>query len=282
MPLFQVDAFTRTPFAGNPAGVFVARSFPADDWMQALAAEMNLSETAFVVPKDTSSDPAVYALRWFTPTDEVDLCGHATLASAHVIFAEWNDADRGDGSGPDAVVFETASGPLTVRETSDGALAMDFPADAPSEIPPPDGLLEALGLDEAVFVGKGDRDILVRASDAGAVERCAPDMKRLVTFDARGVIVTAEAPADMDDADFVSRFFAPAVGVPEDPVTGSAHCALAPYWAAQIGTSTLTGRQLSARGGRVGVDTSTEGRITLTGHAVTIFGGELSDAALHT
>ncbi|PEN14455.1 hypothetical protein CRI94_05360 [Longibacter salinarum] len=279
MSLFQVDAFTTTPFTGNPAAVYVAPEFPSVDWMQKLAAEMNLSETAFVVPVAPTAEPAAYALRWFTPTAEVDLCGHATLATAHVIWSESDDVNHGDGSGPGAITFDTASGTLTATQTDDGSIMLDFPADPPRPASTPDGLLDALGVTSPIFVGRSERDVVVHVTAPAIVDRCQPDMKALEAIDARGIIITAAAPDAMDDADFVSRFFGPAVGVPEDPVTGSAHCALAPYWAEQLGKERLVGRQVSARGGRVGVDVSVDERVTLTGEATTVFRGTLSDPA---
>ncbi len=273
MPLFQVDAFTDVPFSGNPAAVYISSAFPSDRWMQHLAEEMNLSETAFLVPTDPSADPAAYRLRWFTPTHEVDLCGHATLAAAHAIWKEWNDMDRSDGSGPDALVFDTASGDMTATHTDDGAIVLNFPADPPTEMPVPGGVLEALGVSEAIFTGKGDRDMFIHVDSPDTLASLEPDMRALASFDTRGFVVTAAAD---DDADFVSRFFGPGVGVPEDPVTGSAHCALGPYWADHLGRTRLTGQQVSARGGTVGVNVQPNGRVHLSGHAVTVFRGEVA------
>jgi PhzF family phenazine biosynthesis protein len=271
MPLFQVDAFTDVPFSGNPAAVYVSSAFPSDSWMQNLAAEMNLSETAFVVPPAPSADRRAYRLRWFTPTHEVDLCGHATLAAAHVIWEEWNDADRGHGSS--ALVFDTASGTMTATQADDGAIVLDFPADPPKEMPLPMGVLDALGVSEAVFTGRGDRDMFIHMDRPETLTSLVPDMDVLASFDTRGFVVTAAAN---NDADFVSRFFGPGVGVPEDPVTGSAHCALGPYWADRLGRTRLTGRQVSARGGTVSVNVHSEGRVHLSGHAVTVFRGQVA------
>jgi PhzF family phenazine biosynthesis protein len=273
MLLFQVDAFTDVPFSGNPAAVYVSSTFPSDRWMQSLAAEMNLSETAFLVPTDPSADPAAYRLRWFTPTHEVDLCGHATLAAAHAIWEEWSDVDRGDG--PDALVFETASGNMTATHADGGAIGLDVPADPPAGMPLPDGVLDAIGVSEAVFTGKGDRDMFIHIDNPETLASLAPDMDALASFDTRGFVVTA---AGDGDADFVSRFFGPGVGVPEDPVTGSAHCALGPYWADRLGRMRLIGRQVSARGGTVGVDVHPDGRVHLSGRAVTVFRGEVAFA----
>ncbi|WP_119842055.1 PhzF family phenazine biosynthesis protein [Salinibacter ruber] len=265
-PLYQVDAFATVPFAGNPAAVCLLRDDRDADWMQQVAAEMNVSETAFLRPWD---EEATYQLRWFTPTDEVALCGHATLASAHVLWATDHEAAR------PALHFETASGRLTARR-DDGWIWMDFPADPVAPADPPTPLLNALDGATPEEVGWSGRDYLVRLPDAGAVRALQPTLSPLHTLDeARGVIATA--PAEADDVDFVSRFFAPRVGVPEDPVTGSAHCALGPYWAARMGRTELTGLQVSARGGtvRVHLDTPDAERVALGGRAVTVVDGRL-------
>lgn len=265
VPLYQVDAFATTPFAGNPAGVCLLRTPRASDWMQHVAAEMNLSETAFLEPKEED----VYRLRWFTPTDEVSLCGHATLASAHVLWEEDYVSQE------TAVHFETTSGRLTARR-DDGWTWMDFPADPVSVTTPPTSLLNSLNGKTPDEVGYNRRDYLVRLQDPRAVRSLDPTLSALRALEeARGVIVTARA--DADDIDFVSRFFAPRVGVPEDPVTGSAHCALGPYWASQTGRTALTGRQVSGRGGtvRVHLEAADAERVTLGGQAVTVFSGHL-------
>lgn len=230
--IFQVDAFTGSVFSGNPAAVC-----PLDDWlpertMQAIAAENNLSETAFFV-----REGAGFRLRWFTPACEVDLCGHATLASAHVLFSELHEPGE-------VIRFETRSGPLSVRR--DGSrLAMDLPARPPERIDAAPALVAALGnRPEEIFAA---RDYLVRYRTAEEVRALAPDMAALKKIDRFAVIVTARGI----DCDFVSRFFAPAKGVPEDPVTGSAHCSLVPYWAAELGKNQLHARQLSPRGGEL-------------------------------
>lgn len=265
LPLYQVDAFTNTAFAGNPAAVCVLSTRRSADWMQDVAAEMNLSETAFLRPLPEKG----YRLRWFTPTDEVDLCGHATLASAHVLWAEGHLSPEAPAH------FDTASGPLTA--TRNGSwISLDFPADPPSPVEAtPASLLGGLGGVNPSYVGDTGRDYLVRLDTAEAVRTLSPRMPRLATLDARGVIVTA--PADTDAADFVSRFFAPGVGVPEDPVTGSAHCALGPYWAAETGRTDLTGHQVSPRGGtvRVHLERPDAERIQLDGQAVTVVRGRL-------
>lgn len=262
--LYQVDAFTNAAFAGNPAAVCLLPSARDAEWMQDVAAEMNLSETAFLRPQRDGA----YRLRWFTPTDEVDLCGHATLASAHVLWSEGYLA-------PDAEArFDTESGRLTASQ-ADGWLTMDFPADPPTPVEPPPALLDALGLLDPLYVGQSERDYLLHCADAADVQSLGPDMNALAEVDARGVIVTAAS--DRDDVDFISRFFAPGVGVPEDPVTGSAHCALGPFWAEQLGRATLTGRQVSERGGtvRVHLDPPDAERVALSGQATTVFRGRL-------
>ncbi len=232
LTLVVVDAFTDTPFTGNPAAVCLL-DHPADErWMQQVADEMHLSETAFAVRRADGD----HDLRWFTPTTEVDLCGHATLATASVL-----------GSGR----FHTRSGVLTCTVRSDGRVEMDLPADPPTPCATPDGLLGALGLDPGPVteVRAGREDLAVVVAGAGTVRSLAPDFTRLAAVEARGVMVTA--PGDAAGVDCVSRFFAPRAGIDEDPVTGSAHCTLAPYWAARLGRNQLTGVQASRRGGRV-------------------------------
>lgn len=266
MRLFQVDAFASAAFGGNPAAVCLLDA-PADPgWMQRVAAEMNLSETAFLEPRPG----AVWGLRWFTPAVEVALCGHATLASAHVLYETGTAA-------PDAAIrFESSSGPLVARSEA-GLILLDFPARPAEPAPPPPGLLSALGAADAVWTGRGRDDHLVVLSAEDEVTALAPDLRALAGAGPRGVIVTA--PASRPGADFVSRFFAPAVGVDEDPVTGSAHCTLGPYWAARLGRTDLTGYQASARGGVVGVRVRGD-RVTLAGRAVTVLAGRLAGAAL--
>ena len=254
--IFQVDAFTDTPFRGNPAGVCLLPAPRPEAWMQQVAAEMNVAETAFLVPEG-----AGYRLRWFTPTVEVDLCGHATLASAHTLW-EQHLVPPGE-----AIAFETLSGTLTCRRVQNGQIEMDFPAEPPKRAQTPKGLVRALGLTPR-YVGRNRMDLLVLLRDADLVRTLAPDLTRLAAVEARGVIVTA--PADEgDDVDFVSRFFAPRAGVPEDPVTGSAHCALAPFWKKRLRKKVLRGRQESARGGIVEVEPRKD-RVLLRGQAVTV------------
>ena len=263
-PLIQVDAFTDRPFRGNPAAVCVLPG-PADaGWMQSVAREMNLSETAFL-----HREEGVFRLRWFTPSVEVALCGHATLASAHVLWSEGHLAPSAQAR------FATLSGLLTAERRGDW-IELDFPlepavaGDAPAEI------LDSLGA-PAVWVGadRNGRYLIELASEA-AVRELRPDFARMASRPNHGVIVTARAGTP--GVDFVSRFFAPNLGIDEDPVTGSAHCALAPYWAERLGRTEMTGHQVSARGGVVRVGMAGE-RVTLQGQAVTVLRGELTGAA---
>lgn len=264
MRIHVVDAFADRPFTGNPAAV-CPLSEPADaGWMQRVAMEMNLSETAFPRPIDDAD--ADFELRWFTPTVEVALCGHATLGSAHVLYETGAvPADR-------PIRFRTLrSGVLTVRRR-DGMLAMDFPAEPPRAIEAPEGLADALGAVPEWIGRNGQNDLLALLDHADAVRSLAPDQERLRRLDARGICVTAAGAGEGEE--FVSRFFAPGAGVPEDPVTGSAHCMLAPFWAERLGRTELVGRQLSARGGTVRVSARGD-RVTLTGNAVTMLDGTL-------
>lgn len=229
-----------------------------ESWMQQLAAELRHSETAFVMPRADGS----YHLRWFTPAAEVRLCGHATLATAHVLAGR-------DARGPFA--FQTHSGVLTAT-VDDGMITLDFPVQRPAPVDEPGGLADALGVVPRVIYGNGV-DVLVEVADEATVRGLDPDLTALRGVECRGVIVTAVAD-EGSDADFVSRFFAPRVGVDEDPVTGSAHCALAPFWADRLGRMTLVGAQLSARGGRVTVELRGD-RVLLRGRAVTVLEGSL-------
>lgn len=257
--IIQVDAFTHEPFRGNPAAVCVMNAPPEDRWMQAVAQEMNLSETAFLHP-----EAGGYRLRWFTPNTEVDLCGHATLASAHVLWSE--------GHLPPAQVarFITRSGWLAAEKKGEW-IELDFPSEPPVQTQAPQALLE--GLQTAPrFVGKNRFDYFVEVASEETVRQLKPDLRRLAELSMRGIIVTSRAAAG--PYDFVSRFFGPAVGVDEDPVTGSAHCALAPYWSAQLHKTEMIGYQASARGGVVRVRMG-DGRVYLAGQAVTVLRGEL-------
>ncbi len=267
MPLsiVQVDAFSATPFRGNPAAVCVLNGPREEKWMSQVAREMNLSETAFLVPDET--DHGAFQLRWFTPTVEVALCGHATLASAHVLWEQGRLA-------PHAVArFHTKSGLLTCMRSGHW-IEMDFPATfvEPADAPPQ--LAEAIGT-EFRFVGRSKFDYLVEVADERTVRELEPNHSLLRQLPVRGIIATALADAaHPHDYDFVSRFFAPGSGVDEDPVTGSAHCALAPYWAKRTGKAEMTGYQASHRGGFVKVR-PVEDRVFLSGQAVTVLRGEL-------
>ena len=262
MPLTitQVDAFTSEPFAGNPAAVCLLPAPAETGWMQRVAREMNLSETAFLVRRETAG----FDLRWFTPAIEVDLCGHATLASAHMLWEEGHLP-------PDTqAVFHTRSGRLSA-ELRGGWIEMDFPAEPAEPVLAPDRLSAAVGA-EPTYVGRNRFDYLVEVATQATVQRLAPDYSRLGEIETRGIIVTA--PADTEGVDFVSRFFAPRTGVDEDPVTGSAHCCLGPYWQSRLRRDTFTARQLSERGGLVKVAVRGE-RVALSGQAVTILRGVL-------
>lgn len=260
MQIIQVDAFTAVPFRGNPAAVLVLEEERDDAWMQDVAREMNLAETAFLRPVD-----GVWGLRWFTPVREVDLCGHATLASAHVLW------ETGRLRADEEAVFHTRSGRLGARRAGEW-IELDFPLERPLPADPPQGLIEALGVRPRA-VARNRMDYLVEVGTADEVRAAEPDMTKLRRVEARGVIVTARADSG-DSADFVSRFFAPRVGVDEDPVTGSAHCALAPWWAERLGKTEMTGYQASPRGGTVGVRVNGE-RVILAGQAITVLRGEL-------
>lgn len=260
LPLIHVDAFAPTPFAGNPAAVCLLERPAEAGWMQAVAAEINLPETAFVVAQADG-----FGLRWFTPTIEVDLCGHATLASAHVLWEEGRLAPAM------AARFHTRSGVLTAARCDDW-IELDFPSEPARAEEAPAALLGALGV-AAKWTGRNRFDWLVEVDGEGTVRGLAPDLVRLAEVPTRGVIVTASG----DDVrhDFVSRFFAPRAGIPEDPVTGSAHCCLGPFWSARLGRSELTGYQASRRGGTVRVRVG-ETRTVLAGQAVTVVRGTLS------
>lgn len=255
-----VDAFASRPFEGNPAAVCLPPPDATPAWMQAVASELALSETAFLQPDENGS----WGLRWFTPTREVDLCGHATLASAHVLW------ESGRLAASATARFRTRSGWLRCERPSPPAIRMDFPSRPAAAYDAPGGLADALGADIR-WCGRSADDLLVELPHASVVRGLAPDLAALASLPVRGVIVTAASDAPAHD--FVSRFFAPAVGVPEDPVTGSAHCTLGPFWAARLGRVSLRGWQASRRGGCVAVDVLGE-RVALSGHAVTTWRGE--------
>jgi PhzF family phenazine biosynthesis protein len=262
-----VDAFTDRPFAGNPAGVLLLDAFPDDDRLQKVALEVNHAETAFAHPLPEGGE-ADWALRWFTPATEVDLCGHATLATAHVLHS------TGAHQGP--VRFATRSGVLRATPGEDGSITLDFPTAPLTPVEFPDGLAEILGAEPlAVFdTGPNLGDLLVEVADEKTVHALNPDPKALGTCSKRGVIATARAEDPTRGYDFVSRCFFPNVGIDEDPVTGSAHTALAPFWSGRLGRADLTGLQASARTGRVRTGLRGE-RTLLSGSAVTVIEGEL-------
>ena len=271
-----IDAFTDRPFAGNPAAVCLldeADTWPDETWMQRVAAEMHLSETAFAHPLTDDAD-ADWALRWFTPEVETNLCGHATLATAHAMHR-----DRG---APGTVRFMSHSGVLVAHTADDGTITLDFPAAPATEVAAPEGLPEALGATaQATYATGALGDLLCVLEDEPAVRTLAPNLSAIADIarrdGIRGTIATAAAADPQRGYDFVSRFFAPADGIPEDPVTGSAHTALAPYWSSRLGRDGLTGLQASARGGLV--RTSIHGdRVHLTGHAVVVLDGTLTAA----
>ncbi|MCU1233583.1 MAG: phenazine biosynthesis protein PhzF family [Candidatus Solibacter sp.] len=257
--IVQVDAFTNRAFAGNPAAVCVLKEAPDEQWMKDVAREMNLSETAYLVPKDDG-----YNLRWLTPAVEVDLCGHATVASAHVLWQDGHlPADR-------QAVFHTRSGRLTADRRGEW-IELDFPAKLAVAAEAPPELLPALGVAEAKFVGKNAFDYLVEVDSEATLRALAPDHSTLRKLPVRGIIVTAQGSGEYD---FVSRFFAPGSGIDEDPVTGSAHTALGPYWAGRLAKREFTAFQASARGGVIRVRLEGD-RVKLGGQAVTVMTGEL-------
>ncbi len=258
--IVQVDAFTSRPFAGNPAAVCVLPEPRPDRWLRDVAREMNLSETAFLTPQNGG-----YHLRWLTPAVEVDLCGHATVASAHVL---WEDGHLPQGR---QARFHTRSGLLLAERRGDW-IELDFPTKAAVEAEPPEGMLKALGVDRARHVAKNAWDYLVEVESEAELRGLSPDHSTLRKIPARGIIVTSRSATG--EFDFVSRFFAPGSGIDEDPVTGSAHTALGPYWAPALGKTEFTAYQASARGGVVKVRLEGD-RVILGGQAVTVMTGEL-------
>jgi PhzF family phenazine biosynthesis protein len=261
IPLFQVDAFTADAFAGNPAAVCLLPESKDDGWLQQVAREMNLSETAFLQRR---ADGDGFDLRWFTPSVEVDLCGHATLASAHALW------ETGELAAHEVARFHTRSGLLTATRR-DAWIDLDFPAKPETPAEAPDGMLEALHV-KPRHIGRNAFDYLVEVEDEATVRNLQPDLARLRTIKARGVIVTSRSA---DPAyDFVSRFFAPGSGIDEDPVTGSAHCCLATFWQSRLAKHQFLARQLSARGGVLQVHIAGD-RVRLGGQAVTVLRGEL-------
>lgn len=264
LDLYQVDAFTDRPFGGNPAAVCLLSEPREAEWMQLVAREMALSETAFLHPVPEEAEGG-WRLRWFTPAIEVELCGHATLASAHVLW------ESGRLAPEETARFHTLSGLLTA-ERRDGVIELDFPGRAADEVEPPEGLAAALGVTPR-FVGRSRYDYLLEVASEDEVRASVPDHTRLRTLPVRGVIITAAgSPSGLYD--FVSRFFAPGSGVDEDPVTGSAHCTLGVYWAARLGKTSFLAWQASARGGAVRVRIEGD-RVKLGGQAVTVLRGQL-------
>ncbi len=258
VPIYVVDSFTKHAFAGNPAGVCFLDSPIGDEWMQSVAAEMRHAETAFLQATNSGS----YRLRWFTPTVEVNLCGHATLAAAHILW------ETGMLPVAETAVFETKSGTLTATRSSESIL-MDFPSEPAREKPCPPSLEAILGA-KPLWYGENRFDMLVELEDANTVCMLLPNLSGIKELGHRGLIVTSRG----ESHDFISRFFAPASGVDEDPVTGSAHCCLGPFWAERIGRETLEGYQASPRGGVVRVIVKGD-RTLVSGHAVTVLSGVL-------
>ncbi len=254
LEIFQVDAFTDQSFRGNPAGVCLLPEPAEAGWMQNIAAEMNLSETAFLYRQADG-----FNLRWFTPTTEVELCGHATLASAHVLW------EQGHLSPETTARFHTLSGLLTAQRRGSW-IELDFPAKPVVESSAPPGMIEALDI-EPRWIGQNGMDYLVEVSTEAEVREMQPNFSQLKQIGCRGVMVTSQA--DSGDYDFISRFFAPGAGIDEDPVTGSAHCALGPYWAERLGRESLVGYQASRRGGVVRTRLNGD-RVLLGGQAVTV------------
>jgi PhzF family phenazine biosynthesis protein len=271
VPISQVDSFTSEPFRGNPAGVCVLpghRTPPDATWMQSVAREMNLAETAFLRKLAGGTG---FELRWFTPTVEVDLCGHATLASAHILW------QTNALSPSEPACFQTRSGLLTAVRGHDGWIELDFPATPDESTPLPNGLMEALGSAASPisprYVGQSRFDYIIELENEDAVRALQPDFRRLAAIKTRGIIVTSRSGTP--GVDFVSRFFAPAAGIDEDPVTGSSHCCLGPFWSHRLGKATLVAHQISPRGGVLRV-TPNGDRVKLAGQAVTVLRGELT------
>ena len=259
IPIFQVDAFTHQLFSGNPAAVCLLKNDPTDDWLRNVAAEMNLSETAFLVKEGNG-----FRLRWFTPKVEVDICGHATLASAHVLW------DEGILREDQPARFWTLSGELIVRKKGNW-IELDFPVEPSQSCEVPNLLLHVLP-ERRLYIGKNRMDYLVMLESEEMVQSFNPDLNRLAMVETRGLIVTA--PSASSEYDFVSRFFAPSVGIDEDPVTGSAHCCLGPFWSERLNKAEMAARQLSSRGGTLRVRVENQ-RVYISGQAITVFRGNL-------
>lgn len=257
MKIYQVDAFTEKPFKGNPAAVCILEENPTEKWMQDVASEMNLAETAFLVPMNQG-----YSLRWFTPNSEVDLCGHATLASAHILW------EKGYLKQNQEANFYTKSGLLTAK-TNESWIQLNFPATLEEKTNAPEELIEALDINP-IYIGKNVFDYLIEVDSEEIVKNIKPDFTKLMKVHTRGVIVTAKST----EYDFISRFFAPEVGIFEDPVTGSAHCCLGPYWKKKLGKDNFNAYQASARGGVLKIQVASE-RVLISGKVVTVLEGEL-------
>lgn len=259
MKLYQVDAFTDRLFSGNPAGVCLLEAEGDEKWMQQIAAEMNLAETAFLHKIENG-----FGLRWFTPKNEVDLCGHATLASAHILWETHLLDDREEAR------FRTKSGWLRANKQQD-KIELDFPLEEADAAEMPDDLVKGLGV-ELIYVGRNRMDYIVEVADEETVRNLCPNLELLKRIDTRGVIVTSKSSTDAYD--FVSRFFAPRVGINEDPVTGSAHCCLAPYWTKKLNKQVMKAYQASERGGflELRVDGN---RVFLSGRAITFFSADM-------
>lgn len=261
LPLFHVDAFTNVPFKGNAAAVCMLDEPREDAWLQHVASEMNLAATAFLYPQDDG-----YRLRWFSAQVELELCGHGTLASAHALWEQGHLANDAQA------IFYTRGGRLTANRTEENWIELDFPAKPEESVEATATLKESLGVTPD-YVGKSQLDYLVEVTSEEVVRTIQPDFGKMVTLPARGVIVTAVANPG-SGYDFVSRFFCPSVGINEDPVTGSAHCVLSPFWSKRLGRKQLTGYQASTRGGVVRVRLDGE-RVHLGGQAVTVLSGKL-------
>ncbi len=257
LTIYQADAFTDKLFGGNPAAVCPLQEWLPDELMQQIALENNLSETAFIVP-----DGKDYSIRWFTPAVEVDLCGHATLATAHICFTELNHPSK-------KITFQSKSGPLTVFRSTHG-YTMDFPIDPIEEVDQPLNLIEALGGVTPIATFKGNTDYLVLLDSQDTVAALSPNFGVMATIPARGIIVTANG----EEVDIVSRFFGPQSGIDEDPVTGSAHTTLVPFWAKKLGKTALSAQQLSQRGGTLFCELKGN-RVLISGNAVTYMQGKI-------
>ncbi|MBL4736330.1 MAG: PhzF family phenazine biosynthesis protein [Flavobacteriales bacterium] len=259
MKIYQVDAFASRPFSGNPAAVCILEEEKDEEWMQAMANEMNLSETAYLLKNGSS-----YDLRWFTPNFEEDLCGHATLAAAHILWETELLATQ------EHAVFETKSGKLTAKRV-ENEIELNFPSEIASPCDLPKEIANSLGVD-TVYTGQNRMDYLVELESPGVLRSLQPDFKEMSKVSTRGVIVTSLS--DVPEYDFLARFFAPRHGIDEDPVTGSAHCCTGPYWREKLGKETLRAFQASERGGEVNIGFA-EDRVLLRGNAITILKGEI-------